>query len=162
MTWKKRCLYRVFKKNIFIENMSLQIHPKYKSWGCFGKFRIFATRWALRFPKLRKKWLRKCSLKLPTPFQKWAKFTPHSMHFFCVIVHFHDLQWKQNLFHVGRKKIKWENLLPDFSGITPYIVNILFFGHFAYKLEVSYNNWFNFLWKQSAIIYKLNIKEYKQ
>ena len=22
----------------------LQNHPKYKSWGCFGKFRIFATR----------------------------------------------------------------------------------------------------------------------
>ena len=32
-----------------------QTHPKYKSWGCFGKFRIFATRWALRFSKLKKK-----------------------------------------------------------------------------------------------------------
>ena len=27
--------------------------------GCFGKFRIFATRWALRFSKLNKKLLRK-------------------------------------------------------------------------------------------------------
>ena len=45
----------------------LQTHPKCKSWGCFGKFRIFATKWALRFSKLNKKWLRKWSLKLPTP-----------------------------------------------------------------------------------------------
>ena len=26
-----------------------QTHPKRKSSGCFGKFRIFASRWALRF-----------------------------------------------------------------------------------------------------------------
>ena len=26
-----------------------QTHPKCKSRGCFGKFRIFATKWALRF-----------------------------------------------------------------------------------------------------------------
>ena len=44
-----------------------QTHPKYKSWECFRKFRIFATRWALRFSKLKKKWPRKWSLKLPTP-----------------------------------------------------------------------------------------------
>ena len=45
----------------------LQTHPKCKSWWCFGKFRIFAIKWALRFSKLNKKWLRKWSLKLPTP-----------------------------------------------------------------------------------------------
>ena len=51
----------------------LQTHPKSKSWGCFGKFRIFATLWALRFSKLKKKWLRKWSLKLPTPSPKSGK-----------------------------------------------------------------------------------------
>ena len=44
-----------------------------KSWGCFGKFRIFATRWALRFSKLKKKWLRKWSLKFPTPPPKMGR-----------------------------------------------------------------------------------------
>ena len=34
-----------------------QTHPKCKCWGCFGKFRIFAIKWALRFSKLKKKWL---------------------------------------------------------------------------------------------------------
>ena len=33
----------------------LQTYPKCKRWGCFGKFMIFATRWALRFSKLKKK-----------------------------------------------------------------------------------------------------------
>ena len=51
----------------------LQNHPKCKIWGCFGKFRIFATLWALRFSKLKKKWLRKWSLKLPTPSKKIGK-----------------------------------------------------------------------------------------
>merc|ERR1712155_265316 len=31
----------------------LQTHPKCKIWGCFGKFRIFATLWALRFSKMK-------------------------------------------------------------------------------------------------------------
>ena len=35
--------------------------------GGFGNFWIFATTWALRFLKLKKKWLRKWSIKLPTP-----------------------------------------------------------------------------------------------
>ena len=46
------------KKNVVSWKNShnyLQTHPKCKSWGCFGKFRIFATRWALRFSKLKKK-----------------------------------------------------------------------------------------------------------
>ena len=30
-------------------------NAKAGGWGCFGKFRIFATRWALRFSKLKKK-----------------------------------------------------------------------------------------------------------
>ena len=34
---------------------NLQTHPKCKSWGCFGKFRIFPNRWAPRFSKLKKK-----------------------------------------------------------------------------------------------------------
>ena len=62
--------YRVSQKNVLLWKNShnyLQTHPKCKSWGCFEKFRIFATRWALRFSKLRKKWLKKWSLKLPTP-----------------------------------------------------------------------------------------------
>ena len=46
----------------------LQTHPTCKSLGWFGKFRIFATRW--RFSKLKKKWLRKWSLKLQTPPSK--------------------------------------------------------------------------------------------
>ena len=50
-----------------------QTHPKCKCWGCIGKFRIFATTWALRFSKLKKKWLRKWNLKLPTPPQKLIK-----------------------------------------------------------------------------------------
>ena len=57
------------KKNVVSWENShnyLQTHPKCKSWGCFGKFRIFATRWALRFSKLKKKWLSKWTLKLPT------------------------------------------------------------------------------------------------
>ena len=32
-----------------------QSHPKCKCLGCIGKFRLFATRWALRFSKLKKK-----------------------------------------------------------------------------------------------------------
>ena len=32
-----------------------QTHPKCKCWGCIGKYRIFATTWALRFSKLKKK-----------------------------------------------------------------------------------------------------------
>ena len=62
-------MYRVSKKNVVSWENShnyLQTHPKCKSWGCFGKFRIFATRWALRFSKLKKKWLSKWTLKLPT------------------------------------------------------------------------------------------------
>ena len=43
-----------------------QTHPKCKSWECFGKFRIFASMWALRFSKLKKKWLRKRDLNLAT------------------------------------------------------------------------------------------------
>ena len=39
--------------------------------GGFGNFWIFATTWALRFLKLKKKWL---SCELPTPIQKWAEF----------------------------------------------------------------------------------------
>ena len=50
-----------------------QTHPKCKSRGCFGKFRIFATKWALRFSKLKKKWLRKWSIKLPTPPPKMVR-----------------------------------------------------------------------------------------
>ena len=45
------------KKNVVSWKNShnyLQIHPKCKNWGCFGKFRIFATRWTLRFSKLKK------------------------------------------------------------------------------------------------------------
>ena len=30
---------------------NIQTHPKCKDWGFFGKFRIFATSWALRFLK---------------------------------------------------------------------------------------------------------------
>ena len=63
-------IYRVSQKNVILWKNGhnyLQTHPKCKSWGCFGKFRIFATKWALRFSKLNKKWLRKWSLKLPTP-----------------------------------------------------------------------------------------------
>ena len=48
-------------------------HPKCKCWGCFGKFRIFATTWALRFSKLKKKWLRKWNLKFPTPPPKLGR-----------------------------------------------------------------------------------------
>ena len=57
------------KKCRLVENSHnyLQTHPKCKSLGCFRKFRIFATKWALRFSKLKNKWLRKWSLKLPTP-----------------------------------------------------------------------------------------------
>ena len=51
----------------------LQTHTKSKSWGCFGKFMILATLWALRFSKLKKKWLRKWSLKLPTPSPKMGR-----------------------------------------------------------------------------------------
>ena len=61
--------------------------------------KYIATRWPLRFSKLKKKWLRKWCLKLPTPLQKSAEFTAHNMHSFDVPLHFHDLQWKQNLFH---------------------------------------------------------------
>ena len=85
-----------------------QTHPKCKCWGCIGKFRIFATTWALRFSKLKKKWLRKWSLKLPTPLQKSAEFTAHIMHSFDDPLHFHDLQWKQILFHTlveGKVKV---------------------------------------------------------
>ena len=85
-----------------------QTHPKCKCWGCIGKFRIFATTWALRFSKSKKKWLRKWSLELPTPLQKLAEFTAHIMHSFDDPLHFHDLQWKQNLFHTlveGKVKV---------------------------------------------------------
>ena len=61
-----------------------QTHPKCKSRGCFGKFRIFATRWALRFSKLNEKWLRKWSLKLATPPRKMGgiQCSQYNMHSF--------------------------------------------------------------------------------
>ena len=34
-------IYRVSRKWYFVEN--IQTHQKFKSWGCFGKFRIFTT-----------------------------------------------------------------------------------------------------------------------
>ena len=61
--------YRVSQKNVVSWKKSHnypQTHPKCKCWGCSGKFRLFATRWALRFSKLKKKWLSKWTLKLPT------------------------------------------------------------------------------------------------
>ena len=70
------------KKNVVSWKNShnyLQTHPKCKIWGCFGKFRIFATRWALRFSKLKKKWLRKWSLKLPSPPPKIGRI--HCSHY---------------------------------------------------------------------------------
>ena len=58
-TYKTQVLSTVCpKKNVVQWKNShnyLQTHPKCKSWGCFGKFRIFATSWALRFSKLKKK-----------------------------------------------------------------------------------------------------------
>ena len=66
-------IYRVSQKNVVSWKNSHsypQTHPKCKCWGCIGKFRIFATRWALRFSILKKKWLRKWSIKLPTPPKK--------------------------------------------------------------------------------------------
>ena len=57
----------------------LQTHPKCKIWGCFWKFRIFATLWALRFSKLKKKCLRKWSLMLPTPPPKIGRI--HCSHY---------------------------------------------------------------------------------
>ena len=72
--WQIHCIpTRCPKKNVVSwknDHNYLQNHPKFQSLGCFEKFRIFATRWALRFSKLKKKWLRKWSLKLPTPPQK--------------------------------------------------------------------------------------------
>ena len=121
-------MYMVSQKNVLLWKNShnyLQIHQKCKSWGCFGKFRIFALTWALRFSKLNKKWLRKWSLKLPTPLQKSAEFTAHIIHSFDDPLHFHDLQWNQNLFHtLVESKVKvvlypW----PDVSSsrtIMPY------------------------------------------
>jgi len=41
--------------------------------GVFWKFSKFATLWALRFSKSNKKWLRKWSLKLPTPPKKMGR-----------------------------------------------------------------------------------------
>ena len=58
------------------------------------------------------------------PLQKSAEFTAHIMHSFDDPLHFHDLQWKQNLFHTlveGKVKVvlhPW----PDVSSsrtITP-------------------------------------------
>ena len=69
-------MYRVSKKNVLLWKNGhnyLQTHPKCKCWGCIGKFRIFATRWALRFSILKKKWLRKWSIKLPTPPPKMVR-----------------------------------------------------------------------------------------
>ena len=85
----------------------LQTHPKCKIWGCFGKFRIFATLWALRFSKLKKKCLRKWSLKLPTPPPKIGRI--HCSHY--------ALLWWSSAFswlamkakfvpHIGRRKSK--------------------------------------------------------
>ena len=42
------------------------------------------------------------------PLQKSAEFTAHIMHSFDDSLHFHDLQWKQNLFHTlveGKVKV---------------------------------------------------------
>ena len=42
------------------------------------------------------------------PLQKSAEFTAHIMHSFDDPLHFHDLQWKQNLFHTlveGKVKV---------------------------------------------------------
>jgi len=51
-------IYRVSEKNFLLwknGNNYLQTHPKCKSWGCFGRFRILAKRWALGFSELRGK-----------------------------------------------------------------------------------------------------------
>ena len=91
----RHCYYRLSKKSCMLwvngHKYLHQTHPKSKGWECFGKFRIFATMWALRFSKLKKKWLRKWRL---------AEFTAHNMHSFHVPLHFHYLQWKQNLLHM--------------------------------------------------------------
>ena len=97
---------RCLKKNgILWKNVHnfLQTHPKWKIWGCFGKFRIFSTRWALRFSKLKKNWLRKWSLKFPTPPPKIGRI--HCSHYALIwwSSAFSWLAMKSNLVpHIGR------------------------------------------------------------
>ena len=49
-------------------------------WGYFGKFRIYATPWTLRFSKLKKKQLKKLSLQLPTPPPKMGRISALNIH----------------------------------------------------------------------------------
>ena len=106
----KLTVYRVSQKNgILWKNGHnyLQTHPKCKSWGCFGKFSTFATSWALRFSKLKKKWLRKWSLKLPTPLQKIGRIHCSQYALLWCPSAFSWLAMKAKFVpHIGRRKSK--------------------------------------------------------
>ena len=104
------------KKNVLLWKMGnnyLQTHPKSKSWGCFWKFRIFATKWALRFSKLNKKWLRKWSLKLPTPPIKNRQNSLLSIYIYWSSQPFFRALWSLNLTHQAKgTKLPLLYLLP--------------------------------------------------
>ena len=58
----------------------LQNHPKCKSWGCFGKFRIFATKWAEIF-KIEEEMTEKMKPKVADPpSKKSTEFTALNIH----------------------------------------------------------------------------------
>ena len=85
-----------------------QTHPKCKSWRCFGKFRIFATMWALRFSKLKKKWLRKLVLKLATP--PWKIGRIHSLQYaflWCSVAY----SWLVKLAPCVARRLKEDNFV---------------------------------------------------
>ena len=70
--WKKAQFQGCLKLAYFLIShfsdfwSQLQNQPNVRCWGCFGKFRKFAARWAQEFFKLLKKCLRQLKPKLAT------------------------------------------------------------------------------------------------
>ena len=89
----------------------LQNHPKCKSWGCFGKFRIFATRWALRFSTLNNKWLRKWNPKLPTHPKKLGRIHCSQYSFLWCSAAFSWLVLKERLVPCVARRLKKDNFV---------------------------------------------------
>ena len=67
--------------------------------GVFWKIQDICYIMGTEIFKIEEEMTEKMKPKVANPLQKLAEFTAHNMHSFDVPLHFHDLQWNQNLFH---------------------------------------------------------------
>ena len=94
------------KNAIFLKNChnSFQYHQNSKCWGCFGKFRKFAARWAQEFFKIDLKMTEIIDPKVGNPLYEEAKsvikmILSKSSLYVCSAV-----TW--SIFHLG-SKVRW-------------------------------------------------------